>query len=224
MFYDPMIAKLITWAPTRLEAIDAQVEALDQFVIDGISDNVDFLSALMQHPRFRSGDLSTGFIAEEYPDGFVGCAGRRATDRGSDRNRRHGRGHHRRARGGDQRPARRAAACAVRADREDRRRSDPPGPDQALQGRNARGDRRRGPDGHRRPLGAGAAAADRSSSTAAAHRPGPPRRPRLGAADARREPPGAGAVAPRRRTFEAHDREAARPTCRGCCWRRCRGF
>jgi propionyl-CoA carboxylase alpha chain len=73
MFYDPMIAKLVTWAPTRLEAIDAQVDALDQFVIDGISDNVDFLSALMQHPRFREGELSTGFIAEEYPDGFDGA-------------------------------------------------------------------------------------------------------------------------------------------------------
>src|SRR4051812_6619435 len=73
MFYDPMIAKLITWAPTRLEAIDAQVDALDQFVIDGISDNVDFLSALMQHPRFRDGDITTGFIAEEYPEGFDGA-------------------------------------------------------------------------------------------------------------------------------------------------------
>lgn len=73
MFYDPMIAKLITWAPTRLEAIDAQVPALDQFVIDGISDNVDFLSALMQHPRFRKGDLATDFIADEYPDGFEGA-------------------------------------------------------------------------------------------------------------------------------------------------------
>jgi len=73
MFYDPMIAKLITWAPTRLEAIDAQVAALDQFVIDGISDNVDFLSALMQHPRFREGNITTGFIAEEYPEGFEGA-------------------------------------------------------------------------------------------------------------------------------------------------------
>jgi propionyl-CoA carboxylase alpha chain len=73
MFYDPMIAKLITWAPNRLDAIDAQVAALDQFVIDGISDNVDFLSALMQHPRFRSGEITTGFIAEEYPDGFHGA-------------------------------------------------------------------------------------------------------------------------------------------------------
>ena len=73
MFYDPMIAKLVTWAPTRLEAIDAQVAALDQFVIDGINDNVDFLSALMQHPRYRSGEITTGFIAEEYPDGFEGA-------------------------------------------------------------------------------------------------------------------------------------------------------
>jgi propionyl-CoA carboxylase alpha chain len=73
IFYDPMIAKLITWAPSREQAIDAQVDALDQFVIDGISDNVDFLSALMQHPRFRSGAITTGFIAEEYPDGFHGA-------------------------------------------------------------------------------------------------------------------------------------------------------
>jgi propionyl-CoA carboxylase alpha subunit len=73
MFYDPMIAKLITWAPTREAAIDAQVDALDQFVVDGISDNVDFLSALMQHPRFRKGDLATDFIADEYPDGFEGA-------------------------------------------------------------------------------------------------------------------------------------------------------
>ncbi len=73
MFYDPMIAKLITWSPTREAAIDAQVAALDAFVIDGINDNVDFLSALMQHPRFRSGDITTGFIAEEYPEGFSGA-------------------------------------------------------------------------------------------------------------------------------------------------------
>jgi propionyl-CoA carboxylase alpha chain len=73
MFYDPMIAKLVTWAPSREEAIDAQIAALDQFVIDGISDNVDFLSALMQHPRFREGNLATDFIADEYPDGFDGA-------------------------------------------------------------------------------------------------------------------------------------------------------
>jgi propionyl-CoA carboxylase alpha chain len=73
MFYDPMIAKLVTWAPTREAAIDAQVDALDAFVIDGIGHNVDFLSALMQHPRFRAGALTTGFIAEEYPEGFHGA-------------------------------------------------------------------------------------------------------------------------------------------------------
>ena len=71
MFYDPMIAKLCTWAPTRLEAIDAMSEALDEFVVDGIEHNIPFLSALMQHPRWREGRLSTGFIAEEYPDGFA---------------------------------------------------------------------------------------------------------------------------------------------------------
>jgi len=73
MFYDPMIAKLITWAPTREAAADAQVEALDAFQINGVSDNIDFLSALMQHPRFRAGELTTGFIAEEYPEGFHGA-------------------------------------------------------------------------------------------------------------------------------------------------------
>src|SRR5947207_812179 len=73
MFYDPMIAKLVTWAPTREAAIVAQANALDQFVIDGISDNVDFLSALMQHPRFRKGDLATDFIADEFPKGFIGA-------------------------------------------------------------------------------------------------------------------------------------------------------
>ncbi|HEX8513596.1 MAG TPA: acetyl/propionyl/methylcrotonyl-CoA carboxylase subunit alpha [Allosphingosinicella sp.] len=73
MFYDPMIAKLVTWAPTREAAIDRQVEALDSFVVEGIGHNVDFLSALMQHPRFREGRLTTGFIAEEYPEGFQGA-------------------------------------------------------------------------------------------------------------------------------------------------------
>src|SRR3546814_6418916 len=73
MFYDPMIAKLITWAPTREAAADAQVAALDAFEIEGPGHNIDFLSALMQHPRFREGALTTGFIAEEYPDGFTGA-------------------------------------------------------------------------------------------------------------------------------------------------------
>jgi len=73
MFYDPMIAKLISWAPTRDEAIDEAVQALDAFQLSGISDNIDFLSALLQHQRFRSGELTTGFIAEEYPEGFMGA-------------------------------------------------------------------------------------------------------------------------------------------------------
>ena len=92
MFYDPMIAKLVTWAPTRSRPIDAQIAALDQFVIDGIHDNVDFLSALMQHPRFRKGDLATDFIADEYPEGFHGAPAGRAADRGSGGHRRDGRG------------------------------------------------------------------------------------------------------------------------------------
>jgi propionyl-CoA carboxylase alpha chain len=70
MFYDPMIAKLCTHGPDRLAAIDHMAWALDNFFIDGIEHNVPFLSAIMQHPRWRAGDLSTGFIAEEYSDGF----------------------------------------------------------------------------------------------------------------------------------------------------------
>lgn len=73
MFYDPMIAKLITWGETRDEAADLQVAALDRFELEGLGNNIDFLSALMQHPRFRSGALTTGFIAEEYPEGFAGA-------------------------------------------------------------------------------------------------------------------------------------------------------
>jgi propionyl-CoA carboxylase alpha chain len=71
MFYDPMLAKLCTWAPTRAAAVDAMGLALDGFVVDGIAHNIPFLSALMRHPRWREGHLSTGFIAEEYPDGFL---------------------------------------------------------------------------------------------------------------------------------------------------------
>lgn len=73
MFYDPMIAKLVTHGATREEAIDKQVAALDAFEIVGPGTNLDFLSALMQHPRFRSGNITTGFIAEEYPEGFYGA-------------------------------------------------------------------------------------------------------------------------------------------------------
>jgi propionyl-CoA carboxylase alpha chain len=73
IYYDPMIAKLITYADTREEAMDLQIAALDQFVIEGPSHNLEFLSAVMQHPRFRSGDITTAFIAEEYPDGFQGA-------------------------------------------------------------------------------------------------------------------------------------------------------
>jgi propionyl-CoA carboxylase alpha chain len=73
MFYDPMIAKLVTWGETRDEAADLQVAALDAFEIEGLGHNIDFVSAIMQHPRFRSGELTTGFIAEEYPDGFQGA-------------------------------------------------------------------------------------------------------------------------------------------------------
>jgi propionyl-CoA carboxylase alpha chain len=70
IYYDPMIAKLVTHAGDRITAIEAQANALDEFVIDGIRHNIPFLSSLMQHPRWRSGNISTAFIAEEYPEGF----------------------------------------------------------------------------------------------------------------------------------------------------------
>jgi propionyl-CoA carboxylase alpha chain len=70
LYYDPMIAKLVTHAPTRSAAITAQSDALDAFVVDGIRHNIPFLAALMTHPRWQAGKLSTGFIAEEFPSGF----------------------------------------------------------------------------------------------------------------------------------------------------------
>jgi propionyl-CoA carboxylase alpha chain len=71
IYYDPMIAKLVTHAPSRAAAIEAQSTALDAFYVDGIRHNIPFLSALMNHPRWREGRLSTGFIAEEFPKGFA---------------------------------------------------------------------------------------------------------------------------------------------------------
>jgi len=71
IYYDPMIAKLVTHASSRVAAIEAQSTALDSFYIDGIRHNIPFLAALMNHPRWRSGHLSTGFIAEEFPRGFA---------------------------------------------------------------------------------------------------------------------------------------------------------
>ena len=70
IYYDPMIAKLCTWAPTREAAIDKMREALDATRIDGLAHNIPFLSALMDQPKFIAGDMSTHFIAEHYPDGF----------------------------------------------------------------------------------------------------------------------------------------------------------
>ena len=70
MYYDPMIAKLCTWAPTRPQAIEEMRVALDTFEVEGIGHNLPFLSAVMDHPKFVAGDMTTAFIAEEYPDGF----------------------------------------------------------------------------------------------------------------------------------------------------------
>jgi propionyl-CoA carboxylase alpha chain len=73
MFYDQMISKLCTHAPTRLEAIELMRKALSEYIILGISHNISFLEAIMQNTRFVDGNFSTNFIAEEYPDGFLGA-------------------------------------------------------------------------------------------------------------------------------------------------------
>ena len=72
MYYDPMIAKLCTWAPTRDEAVEAMRVALDSFEVEGIGHNLPFLSAVMDHPIFVAGEMTTAFIEEQYPDGFQG--------------------------------------------------------------------------------------------------------------------------------------------------------
>ncbi|HUH50118.1 MAG TPA: acetyl-CoA carboxylase biotin carboxylase subunit, partial [Mycoplana sp.] len=72
MYYDPMIAKLCAWGETRAEAVTAMSAALDDFEVEGIGHNLPFLSAVMEHPRFQEGRLTTAFIAEEWPDGFAG--------------------------------------------------------------------------------------------------------------------------------------------------------
>jgi len=72
MYYDPMIAKLCTWAPTREQAVEHMRNALDGFELEGIGHNLPFLSAVMDHPIFISGDMTTAFIEEQYPDGFGG--------------------------------------------------------------------------------------------------------------------------------------------------------
>jgi len=72
MYYDPMIAKLCTWAPTRDEAVEAMRTALDGFELEGIGHNLPFVAAVMDHPKFISGEMTTAFIEEEYPDGFEG--------------------------------------------------------------------------------------------------------------------------------------------------------
>ncbi|MGQ2903576.1 MAG: acetyl-CoA carboxylase biotin carboxylase subunit [Neoaquamicrobium sediminum] len=72
MYYDPMIAKLCAWGQTREDAVRAMSGALDDFEVEGIGHNLPFLSAVMEHPRFKEGRLTTAFIAEEWPEGFAG--------------------------------------------------------------------------------------------------------------------------------------------------------
>ena len=73
MYYDPMIAKLCTWGEDRSKAIEAMRVALDTFEVEGIGHNLPFLSAVMDHERFVTGNITTAFIEEEYPDGFEGA-------------------------------------------------------------------------------------------------------------------------------------------------------
>ena len=73
MYYDPMIAKLCTWGPDRAAAIEGMRAALNAFEVEGIGHNLPFCQAVMDHPRFTSGNITTAFIAEEYPDGFAGA-------------------------------------------------------------------------------------------------------------------------------------------------------
>ena len=72
MFYDPMIAKLCVWGPDRQTAIEGMGRALEEAYLEGLGHNVPFLSAVMDQPRFRSGQLATSYIADEFPDGFRG--------------------------------------------------------------------------------------------------------------------------------------------------------
>jgi len=72
MFYDPMIAKLITHGKDRDAALDAHGEALDRFHIEGIQDNIPFIAAVVDEKRFRSGNITTAYIKDEFPQGFQG--------------------------------------------------------------------------------------------------------------------------------------------------------
>ena len=81
MFYDPMIAKLVTHGPTRIAAIDAQAAALDNFLIEGIADNIPFLGAVMEEADFRKGDFTTAYIKEKFPEGFEGVAPTKAQEK-----------------------------------------------------------------------------------------------------------------------------------------------
>ncbi len=74
MFYDPMIAKLCTYGPNRASAIAEMSRALDAYDVKGIAHNINFLNAVCNHQRFKDGNITTGFIAEEFPDGFMGLA------------------------------------------------------------------------------------------------------------------------------------------------------
>ena len=224
MFYDPMIAKLITWAPTREAAIDAQVAALDAFEIDGIGHNVDFLSALMQHPRFRAGNITTDFIAEEYPEGFEGAPADAqliadlAAIAAMVETTREARAAQIDGQLGDATSNRRASTV-VKIGGESSPRAH-----RALRRRHAGERRRRRAGRHVRRLDAGAAAAGRRPSTGASASSRSPRRAATGSWPTRGATHKVQVLDPHvAELSRAHDREGRRPTCRGSCSRRCRG-
>ncbi len=103
MFYDPMIAKLVTHGPTRIAAIDAQARALDEFLIEGIADNIPFLGAVMEEDDFRKGDITTAYIKQHFPDGFQGARANQDPGEFADRDGRGGALIHRPARAPNQR-------------------------------------------------------------------------------------------------------------------------
>jgi propionyl-CoA carboxylase alpha chain len=80
MYYDPMIAKLVTWGKDRDTALDVHGEALDRFQIEGIQDNIPFIAAVMDEARFRSGNITTAYIKDEFPEGFEGVAPTKAQE------------------------------------------------------------------------------------------------------------------------------------------------
>ena len=220
MYYDPMIAKLITSGRTRDEAIDRMADALDAYHIRGVSHNISFLNALVSHPRFREGRLSTNFIAEEYPNGFHAADVPQA---GSGPAGRH-RSHRPPPLHGPRREALRPAAQPRAAGRQRLRRDHRPAPpprQRRAGGRRLRGaPRQPHPPGHHRLAVRRAAGPGRGGRPRRLLPAGPGRRP-LPPEPPRRADGRAGLRAPGRRPRAADAGQGRRRTCRSSCCRRC---